>query len=118
MTKETEITFEFSLRENAEINSNYLPFQLSIIYNSADGSKLNRVITQLRNVTKDKALAEEGKRTFFIQIKLENNKHYLLYIESDRNVIASHFVQTKSRLIQRNKKSNIIDKFSSYIKRL
>ncbi len=62
VTKETEITFEFSLRDNAEINSNNLPFQLSIVYNSSDGSKLNRVITQLRNVTKDKSQAEEGKQ--------------------------------------------------------
>lgn len=104
VTKETEITFEFALREDADIDlkiTKELPFQLKIIYDSGDG-KYIRVLTQLKKLTEDKRVAE-------------NN--------SDRTILASHAIQTSSNCLQRNidfggRGGGMMNKFSSYIKKL
>ena len=38
-----------------------LPFQLQISYNNLDGAQCNRVITQVKPITKDRQVAEAGK---------------------------------------------------------
>jgi len=100
VTKETELTFEFGLREDADIDTkivNKLPFQLKISYTSRDGSKILRVLTQMRPTTADRKTAEDC---------------------SDRTILASHMAQSRSRLIQSNKQSERTEKMVSYIKQM
>jgi hypothetical protein len=102
VTKETEITFEFALREDAELDLKLikeLPFQLKITYDGHDG-KYMRVLTQLKKITAEKRVAEE---------------------HSDRSVMAAHAIQTTTSLFKKNMippNSSIMGRFSSYIKKL
>lgn len=79
-TIDTEITFEFSIKENIDENVKEVPFQLQIIYNAKDGSKALRVLTQKKPLTTDKSLAEA---------------------EADRTVLAQHYVNSNVRLMQK-----------------
>ena len=44
----------------------HLPFQLQIEYTAQDGSTNRRVITEAKPVTKEREIAERGKRYFKI----------------------------------------------------
>lgn len=100
VTKETEITLEFGLRDDAEIDPNLikeLPFQLKIEYVALDGCKALKVLSNLKKITDNKQLAEEA---------------------TDRKILATHVTQTKSKMVQRNAFTDVADKMSVYIKRI
>ncbi len=100
VTKETELTFEFGLRDDAAIdtvNSNQLPFQLKISYTARDGSKVLRVLTQMMQTTGNRKIAESF---------------------TDRTILASHMAQSRSRLIQDNKNIERTERMVSYIKNM
>ena len=83
-TLDTEITFEFALKQSKktlfcliciqfyfikgfdENNIKEVPFQLQIVYNAKDGSKALRIVTQNKPLTSDKTLAEAGLLIFFL----------------------------------------------------
>ncbi|CAF2229853.1 unnamed protein product [Rotaria magnacalcarata] len=67
VTKQTEVTFEFGVRNKEELKEKYnidldqleqLPFQVQVTYTAADGSKALRVLTQLKQTTEDREKAE------------------------------------------------------------
>ncbi|CAF0741925.1 unnamed protein product [Adineta steineri] len=67
VTKQTEVTFEFGIRNKQEVKEKYhidldqleqLPFQVQVIYTAADGSKALRVLTQLKEATNNRDIAE------------------------------------------------------------
>ncbi|CAF1159927.1 unnamed protein product [Rotaria sp. Silwood1] len=67
VTKQTEVTFEFGVRNKEEIKEKYhidldqleqLPFQVQVTYTAVDGSKALRVLTQLREATENREVAE------------------------------------------------------------
>ncbi|CAF2515663.1 unnamed protein product [Rotaria sp. Silwood2] len=67
VTKQTEVTFEFGVRNKEEVKEKYhidldqleqLPFQVQVTYTGADGNKALRVLTQLKQTTGDREVAE------------------------------------------------------------
>jgi len=100
VTKETEVTLEFALRDDAEIDTKVikeLPFQLKIEYFALDNCKTLRVLTNLKKITQERKIAEEA---------------------TDRKILATHFAQTKSSLVQKNASTSLADRMSSYIRRI
>lgn len=86
-TRETEVTFEFGIRDDISTYDNLkeVPFQLSFVYNDFDDEfKGLRVLTKKVKVTNDKFLAEK---------------------KTDRKILAAHFVQKRSNLINQNQMS-------------
>ncbi|CAF0935328.1 unnamed protein product [Brachionus calyciflorus] len=94
VTKETEITFEFSVRDDFNITEKELPFQLKITYTTLNGAKLLRVLTKFKEITHDKNKAEA---------------------HSDRRILASNIVQSQGRLLQMNPEKVNIEKYSNYL---
>ncbi|CAF2827379.1 unnamed protein product [Rotaria sp. Silwood2] len=67
VTKQTEVSFEFGIRHKQELKDKYnidldqikqLPFQVQVIYTAADGNKALRVLTQLKETTENREIAE------------------------------------------------------------
>ncbi|CAF0993277.1 unnamed protein product [Rotaria sordida] len=67
VTKQTEVSFEFGIRNKQELKEKYnidldqikqLPFQVQVVYTAADGSKALRVLTQLKETTENREIAE------------------------------------------------------------
>ncbi|CAF3395009.1 unnamed protein product [Rotaria sp. Silwood1] len=67
VTKQTEVSFEFGIRNKQELKDKYnidldeirqLPFQVQVIYTTTDGSKALRVLTQLKETTENREIAE------------------------------------------------------------
>ncbi|CAF1422223.1 unnamed protein product [Adineta steineri] len=67
VTKQTEVSFEFGIRNKQELKDKWnidldqlqqLPFQVQVIYTAADGSKALRVLTQLKEATENREIAE------------------------------------------------------------
>ncbi len=85
VTAETELTYEYGVRKKAKkkaaspgggasVTSDtpnapplqvdgkpHLPFQLQVEYTSRDGSRLMRVITDAKPITRDRTAAERGR---------------------------------------------------------
>lgn len=64
-TNESDTTFQFWLRSKKEIPSQFsslpnVPFQVQIKYTKMDGMKCLRVVTVMRNITKDRQIAEKN----------------------------------------------------------
>jgi len=100
VTKETEFTFEFGLRDDSDFDFTtlkQLPFQMQIVYNIEDGSKMLKVLTNLKNVTDNKQEAEKS---------------------ADRAILATHLIQEKARLVQLDKPTDSIDKYHKYIENM
>jgi hypothetical protein len=97
VTKETEFTFEFGIREDCDIDLKTikkLPFQMQIVYNIEDGSKMLKILTSLKEITDDKQEAEKS---------------------ANQAILATHMIQEKSRLVQLDKSTDAIDKYEKYI---
>ncbi|CAF1064942.1 unnamed protein product [Adineta ricciae] len=67
VTKQTEVTFEFGIRSKQELKDKWnmdldelkqLPFQVQVVYTAVDGSKALRVLTQLKETTENREVAE------------------------------------------------------------
>lgn len=100
VTKETEVTFEFGLRDSSDIDIKIikeLPFQLKISYKALNGSKVLRVLTKLKKITEDRKQAEDY---------------------TDRSILALHLAQSSSRKTQKNIRSTNTDKMSKYIRKM
>lgn len=99
VTRETEMTLEFGVREDGDFDDNVseLPFQLQITYIAKDGSRMLRVLTVLRNVTQSREVAEKN---------------------SDRTILTSHLAQSSSRQVQRNRVNKKTEKMASYIRQM
>ncbi len=99
VTRETEITFEFGLREDSILENDLkkLPFQLQISYIAKDGSRLLRVLTLIKNVTQVKEIAEN---------------------HSDRSILTSYLAQSSSKMIQQKSVSSRSEKMASYIRKM
>ncbi|UJR20810.1 hypothetical protein I4U23_023922 [Adineta vaga] len=67
VTKQTEVSFEFGVRNKQELKDKWnidldqlkqLPFQVQVVYTAVDGSKALRVLTQLKETTENREVAE------------------------------------------------------------
>ncbi|RMZ94454.1 type A von Willebrand factor domain-containing [Brachionus plicatilis] len=94
VTKETELTFEFSVRDVVDIKSQQLPFQLKISYNSLNGATLLRVLTKIKQLTDNQDLAEES---------------------CNRAILATNAIQIQGRLLQKNPNKANLGHYSEYV---
>jgi hypothetical protein len=106
-TKHTEVTFEFGVRNkqglivyyrncfflifcNLEMKETYhidldkleqLPFQVQVTYTAADGSKALRVLTQLKETTENREIAEvNAVRSVIAENHIRRTANDMMYI--------------------------------------
>lgn len=93
VTKQTEITFEFGIRKKEEAKEKYqidldqlkqLPFQIQVTYTASDGSKALRVLTQLKEATENREIAEiNARRTVIAENHIRSTAHYMMQYSDD-----------------------------------
>ena len=106
VTAKTELTYEYGVRKKAKESADssessaamavakpeveytpplqiegkpHLPFQLQVEYTSKDGSRLMRVITDAKPITRDRGVAEKGT-SWFVTMKTDTVIWLLLKI--------------------------------------
>ncbi|CAF0832318.1 unnamed protein product [Rotaria sordida] len=95
VTKQTEVTFEFGIRNKEEVKEKYhidldqlerLPFQVQVTYTAADGSKALRVLTQLKEATGDREIAEVNAiRSVIAENHIRNTANDMMAAISDED---------------------------------
>ncbi|CAF1027360.1 unnamed protein product [Didymodactylos carnosus] len=93
VTKETEITFEFGVRNKQELKALHgidfnqlkqFPFQLQVLYTAADGTKALRVLTQLKEATENREIAEQNAvRSVIAENHIRSTAHNMMNIDDD-----------------------------------
>lgn len=108
VTKQTEVTFEYGVRNKegefsllkrfvcsfflrfSEVKQKYnidldqlqqLPFQVQVTYTAADGSKALRVLTQLKEATEDRDIAEiHAKRSVIAENHIRSTANDMMFV--------------------------------------
>ncbi|CAF3086714.1 unnamed protein product [Rotaria socialis] len=95
VTKQTEVSFEFGIRKKEELKEKYnididqlkeLPFQVQVIYTAADGSKALRVLTQVKEATERREIAEvHAYRGVIAENHIRSTATYMMQGDDDED---------------------------------
>ncbi|CAF0934799.1 unnamed protein product [Adineta ricciae] len=127
VTKHTEITFEFGVRNKQEVKEKYnidldqlqqLPFQVQVTYTAADGSKALRVLTQLKETTVDREVAEENAvRSIIAENHIRSTANDMMVAISDEEEFdGTHACSKWSTPVVQKQRLAYMDKLNSKIR--